>query len=170
MEVRIKKLNENAQIPVKAHPSDAGFDIVATSRYFDKYGNVVYGTGLAFEIPEGHVGLLFARSSISKHDLSLANAVGVVDSHYRGEVIFKFKATLAYTEEDFGDEIGVDSDSFWDIEVPGSRNCLVEHLIYEVGDKIGQLIIMPYPEITLVESEELSDTDRGENGFGSTGN
>ena len=80
MEVKIKKLCETAVIPSYAKPGDAGMDLVATSRIFDKYGNVEYGTGLAMEIPEGYVGLIFARSSIFKQDLSLSNAVGVIDS------------------------------------------------------------------------------------------
>ena len=80
MEVKIKKLCDSAVIPSYAKPGDAGMDLVATSRVFDKYGNVEYGTGLAMEIPEGYVGLIFARSSIFKQDLSLSNAVGVIDS------------------------------------------------------------------------------------------
>ena len=80
MKVKIKKLCENAVIPSYAKPGDAGMDLVATSRMFDKYGNVEYGTGLAMEIPEGYVGLIFPRSSISKKDLALTNAVGVIDS------------------------------------------------------------------------------------------
>ena len=80
MKVKIKKLCENAVIPSYANPGDAGMDLVATSRMFDKYGNVEYGTGLAMEIPEGYVGLIFPRSSICKQDLSLSNAVGVIDS------------------------------------------------------------------------------------------
>ena len=80
MKVKIKKLNENAVIPSYSKQGDAGMDFVATSKIFDKYGNVEYGTGLAMEIPEGHVGLIFPRSSISKKDLALTNAVGVIDS------------------------------------------------------------------------------------------
>ena len=80
MKVKIKKLCESAVIPTYAKPGDAGMDLGATSRIFDKYGNVEYGTGLAMEIPEGYVGLIFARSSIFKQDLSLSNAVGVIDS------------------------------------------------------------------------------------------
>ena len=80
MKVKIKKLNENAVIHSYSKQGDAGMDLVATSKIFDKYGNVEYGTGLAMEIPEGHVGLIFPRSSISKKDLALTNAVGVIDS------------------------------------------------------------------------------------------
>jgi dUTP pyrophosphatase len=98
-----------------------------------------YGTGLAVEIPEGHVGLLFPRSSISNSGLILTNSVGVIDSGYRGEIKFRFK------------------------HIPDTA-------YYKPGDRIGQLIVMPYPEIDFQEVEELSSTERGEGGFGSSGN
>lgn len=154
MEVKIKKLCETAVIPSYAKPGDAGMDLVATSRVVDKYGNVEYGTGLAMEIPEGYVGLLFPRSSISKYDLSLANAVGVVDSGYRGEIKFKFKPTLSYT--DFGATEDVHGVS-------------IEASIYKVGDRIGQIIILPYPKISFKEVDKLSSTERADGGFGHTG-
>ena len=142
MEVRVKKLNSNATIPEYAKVGDAGLDLTAISREKDSNGNIVYGTGLAIEIPIGHVGLIFPRSSNSKTDLYLTNHVGVIDSGYRGEIMFKYRPV----------------DAFCDSKV------------YEIGDRIGQLIIIPYPEIKLVESAELSDSVRGERGFGSTGN
>lgn len=173
MEVKIKKLCDSAVIPSYAKPGDAGMDLVATSRIFDKYGNVEYGTGLAMEIPEGYVGLLFPRSSISKHDLSLANAVGVIDSGYRGEIKFKFKPTLAYMT--FGvatnsKGIGKDTDSFDFVGITGGieKDC-VDASIYNVGDRIGQIIIMPYPTISFLEVDELSSTERADGGFGHTG-
>lgn len=157
MEVKIKKLNEQAVLPHKAHPTDAGFDLVATSRAIDEYGNVVYGTGLAFEIPEGYVGLLFPRSSVSKKNLVTANAVGVIDSHYRGEVTLKFRPVKGYKSfakylENHG--------------IMGRDNV---GALYGVGDRFAQLIIMPLPEIEFQEADTLSDTDRGEGGYGSTG-
>mgnify|MGYP003305637073 CR=1 FL=1 len=109
----------------------------------DKYGNMVYHTGLAMEIPEGHVGLIYPRSSVSKTPHSLRNHVGVIDSGYRGEIIFKFG--------------WVESSNVGPIT------------IYEAGDRIGQIIIMPYPQVEFVEVENLSSTDRGSGGFGSTG-
>lgn len=148
MDVKVKKLVENAVIPHYAHSTDAGLDLVATSFEFDEYGNLVYHTGLAFEIPEGYVGLIFPRSSLSKYSLRLTNCVGVIDSGYRGEVLFKFEKEI----REYIDTLG-----------------FKEKDTYFVGDKIGQMIIIPYPQINLVESEELSDTDRGEGGFGSTG-
>lgn len=149
MKVRIKKLVPEAVVPHKAFKSDAGFDLVATSRSRDEHGCIVYGTGLAFEIPEGYVGLLFPRSSNAKKDLLLSNSVGVLDSHYRGEVTFKFKPA-----QKFG----------W------CRTCEAAYRdVYEVGDRIGQLIIMPIPEIEFEVAEELSETDRGTGGYGSSG-
>lgn len=159
MKIKIKRLNHKAVIPAKAHATDAGFDLVATSRTVDNNGNIVYGTGLAFEIPEGHVGYIFPRSSISQKDVMLTNAVGVIDAGYRGEVTFKFKANnkvWRYDSSRYGEtfcrELG---SNYMDI--------------YNVGDRIGQLIIMPIPDIEFEEAEELSTTDRGTGGYGSTG-
>ena len=90
MRIKLKRLNENAIVPKYAHYGDAAVDLYASSKYEDEFGNVCYGTGFALEVPEGYVGLLFARSSISKINLRLANAVGVIDSGYRGEIIIKF--------------------------------------------------------------------------------
>ena len=139
--VKIKKLHPDAVIPQYAKRGDAGMDLVATE-VIDGYGfSVTYGTGLAMEIPEGFVGLVFPRSSIRKYDISLTNCVGVIDSGYRGEIQATFRK-----------EAGI----------PSKR--------YEVGDKIAQMIILPYPSIQFIETDELSDTERGEGGFGSTGN
>jgi dUTP pyrophosphatase len=141
MQVRVKKLHPNAVIPQYAVEGDAGLDLTAISAEKDGYGNVVYGTGLSIEIPQGYVGLIFPRSSNSKTDLYLTNHVGVIDSGYRGEIVFKFRAISG----------------LWDAR------------IHRTGDRVGQLIIIPYPQIELVESDELSDSQRGEGGFGSTG-
>lgn len=161
MEVKIKKLHPNAVVPTYAQDGDAGLDLTAVSRFFDTDGNVVYGTGLAFEIPKGYVGLLFPRSSLSKRDLSLANSIGVLDSGYRGEVTFKFRPNGGFFDEDVADSD--DYDHTWFIDKEGSR-------IYDIGERIGQIIIIPYPQIEFVESEELSDSKRGNGCYGSTGN
>ena len=137
MKIKIKKLSDNAVIPCYACNGDAGMDLHAVSKNETEMF-IEYGTGLAFEIPEGYVGLLFPRSSLSKKDLILANHVGVLDSGYRGELKFRFKK--------IGEEV------------------------YEVGDRIGQLIVIPYPKVELEEASELSDTNRGIGGFGSSGN
>lgn len=143
MKVKIKKLRDDAVVPQYAKPGDAGLDLTAVSKSFDEYGNVCYGTGLAFEIPEGYVGFVFPRSSITKKQLFLSNAVGVIDSGYRGEVSFKFKPSVAYG-------------SVLDSE-------------YEIGERVGQMIIMPYPHIEFEGVEDLSETVRGDGGYGSTG-
>ena len=143
MRVKVKKLHPDAIIPKYAKAGDAGMDIHTVARgEADKYGNMVYKTGLAFEIPDGHVGLIYPRSSVSKTPHSLRNHVGVIASGYRGEIIFKFG---------------------W---VESSSN---ETQVYDKGDRIGQIMIMPYPKVEFVESDELNETDRGSGGFGSTG-
>ena len=155
MKVKIKKLNDDAVIPSYSKIGDAGLDMTATSKTVDEYGNFTYGTGLAVEIPEGYVGLLFPRSSICKQNQYLTNSVGVLDSNYRGEVKFKFK---------FGIGLEYDQDS------PNKEyRPTMNWNLYDVGDRIGQLIIMPYPYIEFEEVDELSSTNRGEGGFGSTG-
>ena len=150
MKVKIKKISENAVIPSYARPGDAGMDLTATSKFFDEYGNICYGVGLAFEIPEGYVGLIFPRSSCSKKQLALANAVAVIDSGFRGEVVMKFKPSTVFNIGQFA------------IESPIYKN-------YNVGDRIAQMIIMPYPHIEFEETDELSETERGDGGYGSTG-
>ena len=146
MKVNIKKTNKDAVIPHYAKEGDAGMDLTAVSRTFDELGNVVYDSGLAFEIPEGYVGLIFPRSSVCKKELSLTNAVGVIDSGYRGNVTAKFKVALGIYGTDFSD-----------------LN------MYEVGERFAQIIILPYPKIEFNEVDELSDTERGKGGYGSSG-
>lgn len=143
MKVRIKKLNDNAVLPTKAHATDAGFDLYCTSTEVN-WGTrkLTCHTGLAFEIPDGYVGLIFPRSSVSNKPLMMANSVGVIDSGYRGEVTAKFNIT-------------------------GMNEIYANN--YQVGDKIAQMIIIPYPEIEFEEVESLSDSDRGTGGYGSTG-
>tara|TARA_R110000796_G_scaffold63162_2_gene145634 strand:+ start:7578 stop:8048 length:471 start_codon:yes stop_codon:yes gene_type:complete len=153
MIVNIKKIDINAIVPAYSISGDAGLDLTATSLKIDKHGNRVYGTGLAIEIPSGHVGYIFPRSSVSKKTLVLANSVGVIDSNYRGEIICKFKPTPQFT--------AISSETFTQEE-------MITDDKYEIGERVAQLIIMPIPHITFNEVDELSETDRGEGGFGST--
>lgn len=146
-ELKIKTLNPDTPIPSYATEGDAGLDLVATSKEVVKVGDEVlyveYGTGICVEIPKGHVGLLFPRSSVSKKSLILSNSVGVIDAGYRGEIKARFKQFK-------------------------SENISKAH--YEVGEKAVQLIVIPFvsfDKITVVD--ELSSTERGEGGFGSTG-
>jgi dUTP pyrophosphatase len=118
-------------------------DIFATEYYIDDFGNHVYKTGLAWEIDENFCGLIFPRSSLTKYDLIMANCVGVWDSGHRGELLVKFKplSGLNKTEN-----------------------------IFNVGDKVAQLVVVNTPKFETVFVDELSDSERGEGGFGSTGN
>jgi dUTP pyrophosphatase len=137
MQIKIKKLHPKAVIPNYSKPGDAGMDLVITSIINENKEDISYGFGISLEIPEGYVGLVFPRSSIRKYDLFLTNAVGVIDSGYRGELQATFKKTGLHK--------------------------------YEIGDRGAQIMILPYPQIQFEEVEELSHTERGEGGFGSTG-
>jgi dUTP pyrophosphatase len=140
MQIKIKKLSDNANVPTKGTLGSAGFDLVATSMNVvntPEYGYIEYGTGISVKIPDNHVGLLFSRSSISNTGLILANAVGVVDSDYTGEIKFRFKY-IADTKH------------------------------YNIGDRIGQILFVKLPSITFKEVDNLDETNRGDKGFGST--
>lgn len=167
MKIKIKKLCDSAVIPQYAHPTDAGMDLVAVSKSVDKDGNIVYGTGISVEIPEGYVGLIFPRSSISKKDLLLTNSVGVIDSGYRGEIMAKFKNQNRFVNPlvswiPFCKLLR----RFAPKSMPSAINKINE---YAVGERIAQMIIMPYPHVEFEEVGELSDSDRGQGGYGSTG-
>lgn len=144
MKVKVKRLTADAVLPKKAHASDAGFDLVAAWKEKDEHGNIVYGTGLAFEIPEGYAGLVFPRSSNARKRLGLTNAVGVIDAGYRGEVTMKFKG-------------------LWSVGGGATERD------YMIGERIGQLVIVKLPDVELEESDELSASERGTGGYGSTG-
>lgn len=145
MEIKFKKLDPRAVIPTAAHTTDAGFDLTATriTTELNECGQLilVYHTDLALEIPEGYYAMLVSRSSIFKKSLSLTNCVGIIDAGYRGEIMCKFRSTT-------------------DV-VPA---------VYKEGERFAQLLILPKPDVTFVESEELADGERSENGYGSTGN
>ena len=141
MELKFKKLNEKAVLPTRSHSTDAGLDLTTYgfTQEVDASGKLilVYHTGLAVEIPEGYMGLLFMRSSVANKSLTLSNAVGILDSGYRGEIMGKFKITT--------DAIPT---------------------VYQEGERVLQLIVMPYPQVEPVFVEELSDGDSGEKGYG----
>lgn len=139
MVVKFKKLSSNAVSPKYSKDGDAGMDLTITSVLSETDKDITYGFGVAMEIPKGFVGLVFPRSSVRKYDLSLTNCVGVIDSGYRGELQATFKKTH-----------------------DGNKK-------YEIGDRAAQIMILAYPQIDFVESDTLSDSDRGDGGFGSTG-
>jgi dUTP pyrophosphatase len=138
--VKVKKLVPEAVIPSYSKVGDAGMDLTITKEIENTSFSVSYGFGIALEIPQGYVGLVFPRSSVRNQDLILSNCVGVIDSGYRGELQATFKKTQ-----------GLDS------------------IKYKVGERGAQIIILPYPTIYMTEVPELSDTERGSGGFGSTG-
>lgn len=159
MLVNIKKLVPEAIIPTYAKPGDAGMDLIAVSVNDDNDDYIEYGTGLAIEIPDGYVGLIFPRSSNSKKDLLLCNSVGVIDSGYRGEIKLRYKRIINPSPE----KLNIEENIF----TPPSLYLTIDH--YEVGDKVGQIMILPIPFVEFVEANELSKTERGDGGFGSTG-
>lgn len=139
MLLKIKKLHPEAVLPSYAKDGDGGLDIVAVDGGTEYALFREYKTGLAFEIPKGYVGLLFPRSSISNRSLSLSNAVGVLDSGFRGEVTFRFRHTIP------------------------------QSTVYSRGDRIGQLLVIPYPTITPIWMDSLGESERGTGSYGSTG-
>jgi dUTP pyrophosphatase len=139
LKVKIKRLHPNSVMPSYAHSTDCGLDLTAVSKTYDEYGNIVYGFGLAFEIPEGYAGFIFPRSSNCRTGLWLTNHVGVIDANFRGEVTAKFSRGKDVVNE------------------------------YNIGDRVAQMVILPYPKVEFNEVEELSETERGKNGYGSTG-
>ena len=138
-QLAIKLLHPAAKLPSRQTAGAAGYDMTATSVSIEN-GLLVYGTGVAMKIPDGYVGLLFPRSSISKYTLQLSNAVGVIDNDFTDEVKFKFRYVYSGQET-----------------------------VYKVGDRIGQLLLLKLPEFDMVEVTELATTVRGSGGWGSTG-
>ena len=143
MKINIKKLTETAILPERGSSYAAGYDLFADIQEnveIKPHETKLIGTGLAMEIPEGYFGGIFARSGLSsKEGLRPANCVGVVDADYRGEV----KVAL-HNDGEIAREI-------------------------KVGQKIAQLVVVPFLSVEFDEVEELSETVRGVGGFGSTG-
>lgn len=141
--IKIKKLTDTAKTPTRGSEYAAGYDLYADVKedvQIKPHETVKIGTGLAMEIPDGYFGAIFARSGLAaKEGLRPANCVGVCDSDYRGEYI-----------------VAIHNDS-------------EETKTVTAGERIAQLVIMPYLPVTFDEVAELTDTNRGEGGFGSTG-
>lgn len=145
MKIRYRLLSENAKVPTRGSTEAAGWDLYVTD-YEELPGNLIrYSTGLSIEIPRGYVGLIFPRSSIFKLPLALSNAVGVIDSDYRGEIKFVFR------------------------RLPKELNNLFDPDRYKIGERAGQLVVVKHEELEFEEAQSLSETDRGGAGFGSTG-
>ena len=143
MKIQIKKLKDNAVIPTRGSMEAAGYDLYAAIDEpvtIPPHETVKIGTGLAIAVPQGYFGAIFARSGLAaKQGLRPANCVGVADSDYRGEYIVAL------------------------------HNDTDEKRIIEPGERIAQLVVMPYLTVEFDEVEELSETERGAGGFGSTG-
>ena len=143
MNIKVKKLKGNAVVPTLGSKFAAGADLYSAEDadvVIEPNETKFIGTGLAMEIPEGYVGLVYARSGLAcKRGLAPANKVGVVDSDYRGEI----KVAL--------------------------HNHGKEAQTVENGERIAQMVIAPYLSVSYEEADELSETERGEGGFGSTG-
>lgn len=135
------RLTDGAGLPMHAHEGDAGLDLTSReSVEIPPQGTVKVGTGVSVAIPDGFVGLVFPRSGLaSKRGINLANCVGVIDSGYRGEVMVPL--------HNIGNE--------------------VQHV--ERGERVCQLVIIPFVTCECIEVDDLGDTERGKGGFGSTG-
>lgn len=192
LKIKIKKLVPEAVIPAYAKDGDMGMDVTATSVEYDiKLDCFVYHTGLAFEVPKGYGMLIFPRSSNRKTNSYMTNHVGILDSGYRGELLlcFKYKEPLSFILSSFR------SDKFIEklannVDVKDAKslavavikttndiasndtdltNFMMNFAPYKVGDRIGQIVIVPYPTIEFEETDILSESERGTGGHGSTG-
>lgn len=195
LEIKLKKLDKNAVIPQYAHDGDVGMDLTAISVEYDREHDMyIYHTGLAFETDKHYGIFLFPRSSNRKTDAYLCNHVGIADSAiYRGEIILCFKnrtslEVRAAIKKSESFICRLSSESF--IVCNGSnltfnlpniakdaeniRNWVYDNPMdfapYQVGERIAQMVVLPYPNVKISVREELSETERGSNGFGSTGN
>jgi dUTP pyrophosphatase len=141
-ELRVMKLRNDAVLPSRAHTGDAGFDLSACEEITIAVGErAAVGTGIAVEIPVGHAGLVVPRSGLAlRHGISMVNSPGVIDAGYRGEVRLLL--------------LNTDNESAFTVE-PGMR--------------VAQLLVVPVADVELVETDEVTATDRGAGGFGSSG-
>lgn len=146
VEVKIKLEDYvSKELPTYAHEGDACVDLKCMAIDTDMHENIIIlHTGVHVELPEGYVMLIIPRSSNCKTPLYMPNSIGVIDSGYRGEILVKYRSTDKIMFRRF-----------------------MEH--YKVGDRIAQAIVLPYPKIKFTEVEQLSESNRGNGGFGSTG-
>jgi dUTP pyrophosphatase len=142
IQLPIRRLREDAVVPERAYSGDAGLDLAACDRVELGPGQrAVVGTGLAVAIPEGYAGFVQPRSGLaSRHGISIVNSPGLIDSGYRGEV----KVVLLNTDR-------------------------TTPFVVDPGMRIAQLVILPLPELEVVETDELPETERGVRGYGSSG-
>lgn len=181
-EVKFKKLNEKAVKPTYAHDGDVGMDLTAIDVEYNSDGDFyIYHTGLAFETDKHYGIFIFPRSSNRKTEAYMCNHVGIADSAtYRGEIMVCFKNRTSLRQNAFEGRMI----EFWNAiddgksiedatkeSVHGWMEAMKNPMLfapYKVGDKVAQMVTLPYPDIRLDERKELSETDRGTGGFGST--
>lgn len=142
LKIKFKKLNEQSKLPVKGSLHAACYDVFAHSIKIERPNRMIVSLGFSTEIPVGYKGIIVPRSSLSKTDWILANSIGIIDADYRGEwmMVFKCLGEMIYQPLPFG-----------------------------VGDRCGQLYFEKIEPFDMEEVDELSNTERGEGGFGSTG-
>lgn len=181
MPISFKRLHPDAVLPNYAHNGDAGLDLTAISVTYDaETDSFMYDTGWAAAIPIGYVGLLFPRSSNRKTEAYLPNGVGVDDSVYRGAIRFCFKNRTNIHVAKFIEEvipaitlinkqIDLDNKYMKGINETTDLDKILTGAPYKVGDRIGQLVIVPIPPIKVVVVDELDETERGDKGYGSSG-
>lgn len=139
LKLKVMSVSDNL-VPRHAHPGDAGLDLRAANDGYISVGKSrMVGTGIAVEIPKGYVGLMFPRSGLGSRGITLRNAVGVIDSGYRGEI----KMPL------------------WNVSDAA--------FTYKAGDRLAQLVVVPFAACEVMQVESLTDTERGTDGYGSTG-
>jgi dUTP pyrophosphatase len=143
LKVKFKKLNSNVKLPVKGSSHAACYDVFAHSITFDNSGNAVISFGFKTEIPDGYKGIIVPRSGFTKHSWLMANSPAQIDSDYRGEWMMKIKPFDKPISESF--------------------------LPFGVGDRCAQIYFEKVLDVQFEEVDELSDTDRGDGGFGSSG-
>lgn len=141
LKVKFKKLHADTKLPVKGSLDAACYDVYAHSAERDYEGLLTYKLGFSTEIPEGWMAVIVPRSNLSKQKWMLGNSLGIIDSDYRGEWMIKFRA--------IGHTYG-----------PAP---------YKVGDRVAQIYFQKVVDVEFEEVDELSDTERGSGGFGSTG-
>ncbi len=144
LNIDITRTSPSAVIPGYARAGDAGLDLVANESAVVSFGSVTtVGTGIAIALPEGYAALVIPRSGLAaRHGVTVVNAPGLIDSGYRGEIKVILALLDGATERGF---------------------------VIEPGDRIAQLVILPYPQIALREVDALDETERGTQGFGSSG-
>lgn len=185
IKIKVKKLREDAIIPKYAHDGDVGMDLTAIDVEYDvEHDMYIYHTGLAFESDFNFGQFLFPRSSNRKTDAYLCNSVGIADSAiYRGEILFCYKNRdsaktcsklsafkTALENSDNFDTFKTNYKELIKINEENIKEYALELAPYKVGERIGQMVILDYPTVEFEIVDELSNSSRGTDGFGSTGN